>query len=234
MLKLSSLTKVAINPALVQHATNVGRKVVSTGAGVAAGALEHGANAVEGFQRGVKNWTDRRAVLKDPAMRTELARQSGSVVAPVVANAGLRSGLRVGALAGAAAGALNPGQDADGDDRSMIGGALRGAAGGAIMGGALGVGARHLLANPAMKRQVATMGGGTAARAALPGHIEARAAHAAPLPANPPLPEMERAAAAPVAEAPKVAAAEPTAPAKPAPPLKTAAVMTTVELPAIK
>lgn len=226
MIKLSN-----IGPAV----SNVVRKAVSTGAGITAGALEHGANAVEGVQRGVKNWTDRREVLKDPAMRTELARQSGSVVAPVVANAGLRSGLRVGALAGAAAGALNPGQDADGDDRSMIGGALRGAAGGAIMGGALGVGARHLLANPAMKRQVAAMGGGTAARAALPGHIEARAAHAAPLPANPPLPEMERTGAViPVAEAPKVAAAEPAAPAKPAPPLKTAAVVTTVELPAIK
>ncbi len=228
MIKLSSLQKIALNPALV----NAGRKVVSTGAGVAASALEHGANAVEGLQTGAKNMWDKRQVLKNPAMRTELAHQSGSVVAPWLANAGLRSGARVGALAGAAAGALNPGQDADGDDRSMIGGALRGAAGGAIMGGALGVGARHLLVNPELKRQVKALGGGTAARAALPGHIEARQIPAATpaLPANPP--EMERVGAAAPVEAPKVA--EAPAPAKPVAPLKTAAVVTAVELPALK
>lgn len=169
-----------------------GRKALSVGAGLAASGLEHGATGVEYLAAGAKNlaagagaagmaaggnllnkvqtgagnvW-DKHRIMANPEMRKRLAEQAGGVT-QYMGNAGLRSGAMYGSLAGAALGAAAPGEDADGDERSMIGGALRGAAGGGILGGALGLGSRHLLVNPNLRSEIKAMGGGTQAREVL-------------------------------------------------------------------
>jgi len=118
--------------------------------GGAPAAMEQG---IGGFMRGL----GRGAGPNAQAVREHIGVQKGlgipigggkTVGDKYLGGMGVRRGMMLGTLLGGALGALVPGKDEEGNDKSMVGGALRGAFGGAMMGGMAGQAIKMLHSNP--------------------------------------------------------------------------------------